>query len=98
MIPHERSLVKRMQDRPFALVGVNADRNREEALKRIDKDGVNWRSFFDDGGKIAKAWRVQGYPTIYVLDHNGVIRYREVRDTDMDRAVEALLKEAEAKK
>jgi peroxiredoxin len=99
MFPHERSLVKRMQDRPFALIGVNADRNREDAQKRIEeKKEINWRSFFDDGGKIARSWRVQGYPTIYVLDHNGVIRYREVRDRDMDQAVEALLKEAEAKK
>jgi hypothetical protein len=98
MIPHERSLVKRMQGRPFALIGVNADRDREDAKKRIEKDGVNWRSFFDQGGKIARAWHVQGYPTIYVLDHHGVIRYREVRDREMDRAVGELLKEAEAKK
>jgi peroxiredoxin len=98
MFPHERSLVKRMQDRPFALIGVNADRDREDARKKIEKEEINWRSFFDDGGKIARSWRVRGYPTIYVLDQNGVIRYREVRDKDMDRAVDQLVKEAEQSK
>jgi hypothetical protein len=99
MVPHERSLVKRMQGRPFALIGVNADGNQEEARKRVEKDGINWRSFWDGrGGRIVKDYRVQYFPTIYVLDGNGVIRYREVRDEAMDRAVDALLKEAEPKK
>jgi len=99
MVPHERSLVKRMQGRPFALIGVNADGNQEEARKRVEKDGINWRSFWDGrGGQIVKDYRVQYFPTIYVLDGNGVIRYREVRDEAMDRAVDALLKEAESKK
>jgi hypothetical protein len=99
MIPHERSLVKRMKDenRPFALVGVNADRNRDTAKKQIEEKKVNWRSFWDDGGTIAKDWRVRGFPTIYVLDGNGVIRYRDVRNEAMERAVETLLKETRSK-
>jgi hypothetical protein len=34
MYPHERSLVKRLEGKPFALIGVNSDRDREE-LKPI---------------------------------------------------------------
>jgi hypothetical protein len=99
MFPHERSLVKRMQGRPFALLGVNADDNQEQARKRVEKDGVNWRSFWDGrGGRIVKDYRVRYFPTIYVLDGDGMIRFREVRGEAMDRAVDALLKEAEAKK
>jgi hypothetical protein len=99
MVPHERSLVKRMQGRPFALIGVNADSKQEEARKRVEKEGINWRSFWDgQGGSIVKDYRVRYFPTIYVLDTNGVIRYRDVRDTAMDRAVDELLREAEPKK
>jgi hypothetical protein len=97
MFPHERSLVTRMSDRPFALIGVNADNNREEAQKRVEKEKLNWRSFFDGNRKITTGWRVQYFPPIYVLDQEGVIRYRDVRDQAMDRAVEELLKEGEAK-
>ncbi len=34
MYPNERSLVKKMEGKPFALVGVNGDQDRE-ALKKI---------------------------------------------------------------
>jgi hypothetical protein len=39
---------------------------------------------------------VIGWPTVYVLDHKGVIRFKEVRGPDMDRAVDQLLAELEA--
>ncbi len=99
MFPHERSLVKRLQDRPFALIGINADSNQEEARKRVEKEKINWRSFWDgQGGRIVRDYRVQYFPTIYVLDGNGVIRYRDVRDEAMDQAVDALLKEGKSTK
>ena len=49
-------------------------------------------------GPISNAWKVRGWPTIYVLDAEGVIRYRNVRGHAMDQAVDTLLAEMEAKK
>jgi peroxiredoxin len=99
MYPHERSLVARMKDQPFALLGVNSD--PKSRLRRVmKKENITWRSWWDGGntgGPIAKAWNVTGWPTIYVLDAKGVIRYKNVRDKSLDEAVEALLKEMEAK-
>jgi hypothetical protein len=95
MYPHERSLVQRMKDKPFALIGVNSD-PKDKALGAVKRENLTWRSFWDGGspgGPIAKAWNVRGWPTIYVLDAKGVVRYKNVRGEAMDRAVEALLKE-----
>ena len=95
MYPHERSLVKRMKDKPFALLGVNSDK-KERLLDTIKRENMTWRSWWDGGstgGPIAKAWNVRGWPTIYVLDHKGVIRYKGVRGEAMDKAVDALLAE-----
>ena len=99
MFPHERSLVKRLQDKPFVLLGVNSDRDREALKKVIEKEKLSWRHWWDGGsttGPIASKWNVTGWPTIYVLDHKGVIRYKGVRGEAMDKAVDTLLKEAEA--
>jgi peroxiredoxin len=93
MVPHERSLVSRLEGKPFALIGVNLDKSREVLKSVEEKNKINWRSFFDEKQEISKKWNVQGIPAIYVLDHKGVIRYKHVRDKDMDEAVEALLKE-----
>ena len=95
MYPHERSLVKRLKDSPFALLGINSDSNREALKETLEEESITWRSWYDGppNGPIAKAWNVQGWPTIYVLDHEGKIRYRDVRGEAMDKAVDTLLKE-----
>ena len=49
--------------------------------------------FDGQGGPICKKYNVRSFPTIYVLDDKGIIRYKNVRGDDMDKAVEALLKE-----
>jgi hypothetical protein len=96
MYPHERSLVKRLEGQPFALLGINSDRDREALKKVMKKQGITWRSFWNGGGTggpISSAWNVRAWPTIYVLDHKGVIRYKNVRGERMDEAVDALLAE-----
>jgi hypothetical protein len=62
----------------------------------MKKQGITWRSFWNGGstqGPISSAWNVRGWPTIYVLDHKGVIRYKIVRGERMDEAVDKLLAE-----
>jgi hypothetical protein len=55
---------------------------------------VTWPSFWDGrDGPISTAWNVDSWPTTFVLDRKGVIRYRNVRQGEMAQAVEALLKE-----
>jgi hypothetical protein len=95
MLPHERSLVKRLQSQPFALIGINSD-GQADVVKKILKDReITWRQAIDEttSGKLATMWNVQGWPTIYVLDHKGVVRYKGVRDEEMDMAVDTLLAE-----
>ena len=99
MVPHERSLVEKLQGKPFALLGVNADSSKEECKKVIADNKINWRSWFDgSNGKIVKQFNIQGFPTLYVMDHKGVIRHKWVGnpgDKVVEEAVEKLVKEAE---
>ena len=97
MYSRERSLVKRMEDKPFALLGINSDK-KERLLETIKREKMTWRSWWDGGstgGPIATKWNVHGWPTIYVLDHKGVIRYKGTRGEAMDEAVDTLLAEME---
>jgi AhpC/TSA family len=98
MFPHERSLVKRLDGKPFALIGVNSDEDKEKLKTENEKQQVTWRSFWDGStdGPIATKWNVSGWPTIYVIDAKGVIRFKNVRGEAMDKAVDELLKEAES--
>lgn len=96
MYAHERSLVERMQDRPFALLGVNSDADREKLKQVIVDEKITWRSWWDGGstdGPISTAWGVGAWPTIYLIDHDGVIRAVDPRN--LDTAIDELVVEAE---
>ncbi len=99
MFPHERSLVKKLEGKPFALVGVNSDTDRKQLKEVLKAENITWRSFWDGGkigGPIATRWNVHGWPTIYILDHRGVIRARDLRGSSLEKKVEEFLKEVPA--
>ncbi len=88
--------MQRLEGRPFALIGVNSDADRDELKRVMKKEGITWRSFWDGGGPsgpIAKEWNVSGWPTVYVLDAKGTIRFKNVFGTELDEAVDRLLGE-----
>jgi thiol-disulfide isomerase/thioredoxin len=99
MYPHERALVKDLEGKPFALVGINSDRDREALKDTMEREQITWRSFWDGGstrGPIATAWAVRGWPTVYILDHKGVIRAHSVGGGALkDEVVAKLIQEAE---
>jgi peroxiredoxin len=97
-VPRERELVARMKDRPFVMIGVNGDPVKEAAQKAVTGHKINWRSFWDGDGPIAKAWNVTGWPTVYVLDAKGVIRIRQVSGKTLDKQVDRLVKQVEGEK
>lgn len=97
MYPHERSLVEKYADKPFAIVGINSDKDRGELRERMAVEKITWRSFFDGGGTggpIATQWNVSGWPTIYLIDAEGRIRFKNTRGDDLDAALEELMAEA----
>jgi hypothetical protein len=97
MYPHERSLVKRLAGEPFALIGVNSDKDLEGLQDVLVEENITWRSFWNGpegtGGPISTLWNVHGWPTIYILDHEGRIRFKGPRGEAMDKAVDQLLAE-----
>ena len=95
MIPHEKKMVAELKDQPFALLGINSDGDRSVVNKMLTEQGITWRQAIDGStdGPIAKRFNVSGWPTIYILDKKGVIRFRDLRDQEMEDAVKKLLAE-----
>ena len=101
MYPHERSLVKKLEGKPFVLLGVNSDRDREKLKQVLTEKELTWRSFWNGGstsGPISTQWKVRGWPTLYVIDHKGAIRHKHLGspgDQKLDEEIEKLVAEAE---
>lgn len=99
MIPRERSLADKLKDKPFALLGVNSDEDNDALKQRLTAEQMPWRHFFDGSteGPIATKWNVSAWPTTYVIDAEGVIRGRDLRDERAEQMIEKLLAELAAK-
>jgi len=95
MYPHERSLVSRLAEEPFVLVGVNSD-PADDYREAIERENITWPSFWDGGstdGPISTKWGVFGWPTIFIIDQEGIIRGKNARGEAMDEIVDELLEE-----
>jgi cytochrome oxidase Cu insertion factor (SCO1/SenC/PrrC family) len=102
MYPHERSLVQRLQNKPFALLGVNSDEDREQLKEVLKTEQITWRSFWagGTGGPIPTRWQLTGWPTIILIDKKGVIRNRydgNPGDATLDREIDKLIQEPESR-
>jgi len=96
MIPHERDMVKKLKGKPFTLVSISFDAKKETLTKFLESTEMPWTHWWEgQGGKIDQELNVRSFPTIYILDGKGVIRYKNLRGKQMEDAVEVLLRETE---
>ncbi len=96
MYDHERSLVTEMEKagKPFALIGVNVGDELDHIKKAVKEKKLNWRSFFaGEDRTIPKAYNVQGYPTVVIIDAEGIVQ--SVAHGAQDEVVNKLLAEME---
>ena len=78
MLPAEKELVEKLKASQFALIGINSDGDRASLKKIVDEQQITWRNAVDGttSGPISTFWNVSGWPTVVVIDHKGVIRFR----------------------
>ena len=94
MLPEHRKLVERMAGKPVAFLGVYGDDDLAKGKAEAEKYGITWPSFWDKhNGPVSTNWNVRSWPNIWVLDPQGVIRYREGGGRELTEAVEKLLRE-----
>ena len=75
-------------------LGVYGEDDLKMAKAVFEKYRITWPSFRKKrDGPISKNWNVRSWPDIWVLDRHGVIRYRNVRGSDLNQAVDKLLRD-----
>jgi peroxiredoxin len=98
-IPHEKALAARFKGRPFEILGISRDHNREDLQRFLEKNKLPWRNIFDDDASIIRRWGVQAFPTFVLVDHRGKIVKSWIGGGQMDhieRVIEAAVKQAES--
>lgn len=93
LFARERTLTERFAGKPFVLLGVNSDGSVEEMVKCQKTSKLTWSSCWDGPeARICSAWKVDRFPTLILIDRDGVVRYRQV-GIPAEGALEAKIEE-----
>jgi thiol-disulfide isomerase/thioredoxin len=99
MIPHERAMVEKLKDKPFALISISGDAKKETLKQFLSQEKMPWTHWWNGNeGGVLEDWSIEHFPTIYVIDAEGIIRHKDIRDEKLEAAVNALLNEVPQKK
>jgi peroxiredoxin len=94
-VPHERELWARLQGKPFALIGVSCGDTLELAQETAKKHQMSWPSWWDGdetrSGPIQTDYDIQHWPSVFVIDAEGIIRAIDVHGPDLDASVDEAL-------
>lgn len=94
MYEGNRQLIEQLADRPFVFLGVQGDETIETVRQAVESQTITWRVWWDGSQKrIATQWNVRWWPSTFVLDQHGVIRYRDLRGKELATAVRSLMSE-----
>ncbi len=86
--------MSRFKDK-FEILSISADDHREaidSLLKTIKIPGIQTWDMTDDKYPLLELYNIQGFPTWYLLDANGVIRARDPLGDGLIPAIKAALK------
>ena len=100
--PYQRGMLEIYDEEDVVLLGVNSDAELETIQQAKIDEGLPYRTWWDGHsqpdaevaateGPIATAWNVRGWPAIYVLDEEGVIRHVNKRGGALIAAVDRMV-------
>lgn len=90
-----RSLQARYQKAGLQLVGVNIDNSREKAIEFLQENSLPWTQLYEEGGlegsPLSRQFGVQTLPTMMLIDSKGRVVRHNVREAELEDAIDELL-------
>lgn len=92
-MPHLKELYEKHKDDGLVVIGVHTKNQGEKMADYVREADLTWPIAWDTDGETVKAFAVDSYPDYYVIDRSGNLRFADLANGELDRAVEFLLKE-----
>lgn len=93
-LPHLLDLYAKLHGQGFEIVGVSLDTSERDLRAVLSSEGIGWPVAFEGkswDNSLAQLYRVYQIPTSYLLDRQGIIRFRNLHGEDLSRRVTELL-------
>ncbi|MBU8920697.1 MAG: redoxin domain-containing protein [Bacteroidales bacterium] len=92
-MPHVKKVYDKYNPKGFEIIGISMDDNKAKLDEYIKNKSIKWRQIFDGKGwksELGQKYAVASIPTTLLLDREGVIRYKNLRGDELEKAVKEL--------
>jgi peroxiredoxin len=93
-MPNVKKVYKEYRDKGFEIIGISLDDKEANFKRYMDSEKMPWPQIFDGKGwrsEIGQLYAVTAIPATYILDRDGIIRYKNARGKELGKAVKELI-------
>lgn len=91
-IPNVKANYEKYHAKGFDVVSISADAKESEWLKALEQEKMPWPQDRDGKQGICALYKVQYYPTTYLLDSEGKVVVKDIRGEELGKKLEELFK------
>lgn len=92
-MPHLKELYASKKDEGLVIIGIHTTRGGEKMAEYVKDQEINYPVAIDEDSKTVRAFGGNSYPDYFVIDRAGNLRFADLANAELDRAVELLLAE-----
>jgi len=95
-VPHTNELQKKYADQGVVFVAVCAPKGGEKMEQTVKGRGIKYATALDTGtGDTFAAFKANSYPDYYIIDRKGNLRWGDLKNGDLEKAIKLLIAEKE---
>ena len=91
-IPNVKANYEKYHAKGFDVVSISADAKESEWLKALEQEKMPWPQDRDGKQGICALYKVQYYPTTYLLDSEGKVVVKDIRGEELGKKLEELFR------
>lgn len=95
-IPHLKELAEEHKEDGLIVLGIHTANATAAGKVYVKEHGIEYPIAFDENSEVIARFHVDSYPDYYLIDHKGVLRFADLANGEVDRAVAMLLAERNA--
>ncbi len=93
-MPNVKNVYGKYHEKGFEIIGISLDNTMAKFKGYLQSEQMPWPQIFDGKGwqgELGNLYAVSVIPSTYLLDREGIIRYKNVRGGDLEKAVKVLI-------
>ena len=92
--PHLKELYSKTDRAKFEIIGIAGRSSFDGIRKLIDQHEIPWPQIFsDETNKIIEKYEIRAYPTVFLIDTDGIIIAKKLRGNELEEKILNLIKD-----